>query len=168
MVEGIYIKVSRFNMGTISAVAIHPKVEEIREHLVCGTMSMKDIERIYGDEEHPLSYDSIVWYKNTYIKPVLEEVEENQKEEIAEEIRRLRFKLIDVLEDRIQTYMDKYRHLPITNREVIEFMKLYAQITGAGFYSTIHMHVSWGNKISRSPRHDKSKIFNMTDLENMR
>jgi len=158
----------------MGAVSEHPQVEEIRNHLLKYDMSVDDIVAKYSTDEHPLTKHTVNWYRRKNLKPIIEETQDNIKEEIIEEIneewRAEKYKLIDMIRMMRHEAYKKFKKGLIsinTITEIIKLVELEAKLDGE-LNEGITVTFAWGDKLSRSPRFKKQKghIYTEKDLEN--
>ena len=153
--------------GKVSAIKTNVKFEEIRDHLINNTMDMKAIERNYSKPEWgAFSYDALVWYKRKYLKPLIEEIENNTNEEVKEAIRKLIYDKKDVLETLLVYAVEAIQSGSLRINTVNELVKVTDQLfrlAGEGEYNTIKMKAGWGDKLEKSPR-TKGKVYTINDF----
>ena len=160
----------------VSLVKAHPQTDEIKKHLINGSMTVEQIVNHYGTEDTPLTKDAINWYKRRYVKPAIEEAKENIKEEMIDEIheewRRTEFRAIEVANMLLQNALDRFKKGAFTINTINELMKILefkAKIQGE-LKEDITIRFAWGDKLDVCPRFKKPKgqIYSAEDLNAMR
>ena len=149
----------------VNAVDNHPKRDEIIEHLLLGTMNMKEVAETYG-----IKYDALTWYKRKYLKEQAKEIQKDFKEEASQELRVLFYKHIELINALLAKASDEIKSNKIqarTVKDIVTLVDLATRITGEQVYR-VEMKQTWGSKKERSPRFEKGKAYTFVDLEEMR
>ena len=153
--------------NTVSAVKLNKKWDEIRGHLINGTMDMRSIVRNYSNKEWgEFTYWGLYHVKRTYIQPLIDQKQEEIEEEVGEAIRKLIYDKKDVLESLLAYAVDAMQRGELRIRTVNELVKVTDQLfrlAGEGEYNTIKMKAGWGDKLEKSPR-TKGKVYSAEDF----
>ena len=148
--------------NTVAAVKLNKKWDEIRGHLINGTMDMRSIVRNYSNEEWgEFTYWGIYHVKRTQLQPLIERKQNEIEEEVGEAIRKLIYDKKDVLESLLAYAVDSMQKGTLRIRTVNELVKVTDQLfrlAGEGEYNTIKMKAGWGDKLEKSPR-TKGKVY---------
>ena len=160
----------------VSLVIAHPQTEEIRRHLINRSMTVTEILNYYGSEKHPLTRDAINWYRQRYVKAVVEKAQEDLKEEIVDEVneewRRVEYRTIEIIDGLLNVAVKKFKNGEIsinTVNEIAKLLELKAKVQGE-MKEDITVRFAWGDKLGVCPRFKKPKgtVYLPEDLEKMR
>ena len=162
----IYITTNlKYRISMVNAVDEHPQTDEIVAHLAAMDMTVKQISETYG-----VTTDALNWYKRHHLKPKLDEVKEEFKEEHAQELRVLFHKYRDILDAALAQASDDIiagRIKANTIKDIINLVDLVTKITGEQVFH-VEMKHTWGDKLAGNPRIDaKGRVYKLEDLANM-
>jgi len=153
--------------NSVAAVKLNKKWDEIRNHLINGTMDMKAIVRKYSNKElGEFTYWGLYHVKRTQIQPLIDKKQKEIEEEVGEAIRKLIYDKKDILETLLVYSVEAIQRGDLRIRTVNELVKVTDQLfrlAGEGEYNTVKMKAGWGTELEKNPR-TKGKVYTAEDF----